>query len=68
MKQRGEQWMQIRSQERATGSTLHNAIGLNTLKAQLEHFDNVMHKIEKTLWMRSQSEKCNIGLIMKLTQ
>ena len=62
VKQRGEQWMQIRSQARATGSTLHNAIGLNTLKAQLEHFDNVMHKIEKNTVDEITKQKMQYGV------
>ena len=61
VKQRGEQWMKIRGLAKATGGTLHNALGLNSLKAQLEHFDNVMHKIEKTPVDESTKQKMQNG-------
>ena len=61
VKQRGKPWMKIREQARATGSTLHNAIGLNSLKAQLEHFDYVMHKIEKNTVDESTKQKMKYG-------
>ena len=65
--QRGKQWMQIRSQARATGSTLHNALGLNTLKARLEHFVTLCI-IEKITVDEITMQKCKMELIMKLTQ
>ena len=39
IKQRTEEWLALRKQARVTGSSLHNAIGLRTLKDQKLHFD-----------------------------
>ena len=38
MKQRSDLWLNLRKKSLITGSTMHNAIGLRTLKAQKEHF------------------------------
>ena len=47
IKQRCERWLEIRKTARATGSTLHAALGLNSLKTQLQHFDYVVNGLEK---------------------
>ena len=39
VKQRTPQWFAVRRHSRITASTMHNALGLRTLKAQKEHFD-----------------------------
>ena len=39
IKQRSQRWFDLRKQCRITGSTMHNALGLRTLKAQKEHYD-----------------------------
>ena len=47
VKQRSETWHQIRQTAKVTGSTANAALGLDTLKKQVEHFDNVINKLEK---------------------
>ena len=47
IKQRCERWLEIRKTARATGSTLHAALGLNSLKTQLQHFDYVINGLDK---------------------
>ncbi|CAH1789092.1 unnamed protein product [Owenia fusiformis] len=42
IKQRTPEWFDLRQRYRLTGSTLYNALGLRTLKAQQEHFDSVV--------------------------
>ena len=42
VKQRSEEWHRIRREALITGSTIYKALGLDTLKAQKEHFDSVM--------------------------
>ena len=39
VKQRTPEWFAVRRHSRITASTMHNALGLRTLKAQKEHFD-----------------------------
>ena len=39
-KQRTDEWKEIRKQAVVTGSSLHNALGLRTLKDQKQHFDS----------------------------
>ena len=46
VKQRTPEWHRLRSRAMVTGSTMHNAIGLRTLKDQKDHFDKfVLHKV-----------------------
>lgn len=45
VKQGSQHWHDIRQHYRVTGSTLHNALGLRSLKEQKAHFDKVMHGI-----------------------
>ena len=47
MKQRSELWYSLRKECSVTGSTLHSAIGLRTLKEQKEHFKKFISKIDK---------------------
>ena len=47
MKQRSELWYSICKECCVTGSTLHSAIGLRTLKEQKEHFKKFIGKIYK---------------------
>ena len=42
VKQRSPEWFFLRKHFLVTGSTLNNAIGLNSLKKQKEHFDAVV--------------------------
>ena len=49
MKQRSELWYSIRKESCITGSTLHSAIGLRTLKEQKEHFKKFISKIDKPI-------------------
>ena len=45
IKQRTPEWHSLRKQARLTGSTIHDAIGLRSLKNQRQHFDNfILHK------------------------
>ena len=44
IKQRSEEWHSVRQTTRVTGSTIHNAIGLRSLKDQKEHFDKFVSK------------------------
>ena len=46
MKQRSELWYPLRKECCLTGSTLHSAIGLRTLKEQKEHFKKFISKTE----------------------
>ena len=39
VKQRTPQWFAVRRHSRITASTMHNALGFRTLKAQKQHFD-----------------------------
>jgi hypothetical protein len=41
VKQRSPEWFAIRKWGLATGSTLANAVGVNDLKRQQQHFDQV---------------------------
>ena len=47
MKQRSELWYSLCKECCVTGSTLHSAIGLRTLKEQKEHFKKFISKIDK---------------------
>ena len=40
IKQRSEKWLNLHKQCHLTGSTMHNALGLRTLKAQKDHYDD----------------------------
>jgi len=42
IKQRTERWHHDRNKAKVTGSTLHQALGLSTLKKQQEHYDRVI--------------------------
>ena len=39
IQQRTPQWFALRRQSRITASTMHNALGFRTLKAQKDHYD-----------------------------
>ena len=39
IKQRTPEWFTVRRQSRITASTMHNALGFHTLKAQKDHYD-----------------------------
>ena len=50
VKQGSDAWLQLRKKARLTGSTMYKALGLETLKAQKEHFDvHVKGKQAKTV-------------------
>ena len=40
--QRAEKWHTLRSKFKVTGSTLHNALGLQSLREQQAHFDQTI--------------------------
>ena len=42
IKQRTEQWLNIRKEAKVSGSTIYGALGLDGLKAQKQHFDKVI--------------------------
>ena len=44
MKQRSDLWDKLGKKSLVTGSTMHNALGLHTLKAQKEHFKQFVYK------------------------
>ena len=46
IKQRTQNWHNMRKECKVTGSTLGRSIGLNTVKAQKEHFDRVINRVE----------------------
>ena len=62
VKQRSDRWLNLRKMARATGSTLHAALGLNSLKAQLYHFDYVMNGIEKPSFDDASQERMQYGV------
>ncbi len=43
IQQRSTDWHKRRSEFKVTGSTLHNALGLRTVKEQKQHYDHVYH-------------------------
>lgn len=45
VKQRTPQWFEIRQGAKATGSTLHKALGLSTHKEQQKHFETVTENV-----------------------
>jgi hypothetical protein len=47
IKQRSDKWMNIRKKAKVTGSTLYEALGLDTLKKQQQHFEKVICGIEE---------------------
>ena len=47
VQQRSVAWEKIRQEAKVTGSTMYNALGLGSLKSQLEHFDSVMFNKQK---------------------
>ena len=44
VKQRSDKWFELRKKSRVTGSTMHNALGLQNLKSQKLHFNNFVSK------------------------
>ena len=47
IKQLSEKWFELRKEAKVTGSTLHRAIGLGTLKEAQAHFESVYNGVEK---------------------
>lgn len=45
IKQRSPQWFKVREQFRLTGSSLHEGLGLESLKLQQKHFNK--HKLQR---------------------
>lgn len=56
VKQRSEQWYNLRRKSRLTGSTMYKALGLQTLKAQKEHF-NVYVKGKQPIPVSAEVQK-----------
>lgn len=44
LKQRTQEWFQVKCNVKVTGSVLHKAVGIDTLVAQTEHFDVVLRR------------------------
>ena len=55
-KQRTEEWFKLREGLKVTGSSIHRALGCETLKAQGEHFDKVMSAVPQKEWTHQQKE------------
>lgn len=71
VKQRTPEWFSLRSKCLVTGSTIHAAIGLDTLKAKVQDFEHVVPGKEKpphSQEVRKQSQYCckNYWQIIKL--
>lgn len=54
IKQRTQAWHTIRNRAKVTGSTMHTALGLGTLKTQQQHFDNVYNGVKKPEFSSNQ--------------
>ena len=61
VKQRSEEWHKIRREALITGSTIYKALGLDTLKAQREHFDNVVCGIPEKQPSEEQMKNMKYG-------
>ncbi|CAH1798622.1 unnamed protein product [Owenia fusiformis] len=57
VKQRSDRWFNIRKEAKVTGSTMHNAIGLDTLKKQRAHYDKVIHGKEEDKQINEQTRR-----------
>ena len=72
MKQRSELWYSLRKECCVTGSTLHSAIGLCTLKEQKEHFKKFICKIDNPTEINEamqhgiENEVCKYKLILSI--
>ena len=44
VKQRSQEWHNLRQLSKVTSSTMHNALGFQTLKLQKEHYDRFIKK------------------------
>ena len=60
--QRNEEWKKIRKTAKVTGSTLHKAVGLDTLKKQLEHYDRIFKNQEETDLEEATKERLRYGI------
>ena len=47
-KQRSQALFELRKKSMVTDSTLHKVVGLETLKVQVQHYEEVVHKKQKT--------------------
>ena len=66
IRQRTDAWLKLRSTAKVTGSTLNNAIGLGTLKAQQEHFDSVVYNNPKPAPSESTKECMEHGTVNEI--
>lgn len=57
VKQRTENWFELRSAAKVTGSTCYSAVGLDTLKRQQAHFDMIFN---------TQSERMRFGVLHEI--
>lgn len=55
IQQRTAEWHETRAKYRVTGSTIHNAIGLRSVKEQQIHYDKVIHGKEQVFSEEVQS-------------
>ena len=58
VKQWSDKWFELPKKAKVTGSTMHSALGLETLKRQQEHFDQVIHG--KTRKSPSEQQQTNM--------
>ena len=49
VKQRSQEWHDLRKLSKVTSSTMHNALGFRTLKLQKEHYDIFIKKAKRTI-------------------
>jgi hypothetical protein len=62
IKQKTDAWFEVRKQAVVTGSTLNAAIGLDSLKKQLEHFDMVAYGKEKPEFSKAVKVRLQHGV------
>ncbi|KAH3776260.1 hypothetical protein DPMN_177680 [Dreissena polymorpha] len=56
VKQKSEEWFEIRSKAKVTGSTCNTALGLGLLKQQQAHFDKVINQKESMVQFSDQQK------------
>ena len=61
VKQNTPRWFEIRKEAKVTGSTMHRALGLDTLKSQQSHFDQVYSGVTP----KSKKQQCSMGVKIK---
>lgn len=62
IKQRTDAWFAIRKDAIVTGSTLNAAVGLDSFKKQLQHFDNIVYGKEKSEFSETVKQRMQHGV------